>query len=182
MKYFKLGKMKRLIILGVTIVSAILVIALGGSLYVSKNSKKSIEYGGGAEYVVKVTPEGRGASISDEVATEVAKAIYGRIDSLGIGGATASSEKSSDGPKIRVTYPGITSEEQKDSLEKLITEKPTLTFTDIYGNPLFDSHQNFNSILVGNHRSMIDPSSPSQIPLSTNGAREVPKDGEGKYS
>lgn len=178
MKYFKLNKMRRFIILGVTMVAAILAIALGGSLYVSKNAKKSIEYGGGAEYVIKIEPEGsHKTDKSNAMATDVAQEIYERIDALGIAGANVQPEISSDGARVRVTYPGITSEAQKDELEKLITEKPSLVFTDIYGNPLFDEHQNFNSQLVGHHEQMISATSPSLLPLESGGAKGVIQNG-----
>ena len=174
MKYFKLNKIRRFIILGVTAVAAILAIALGSSLYVSKNARKSIEYGGGAEYVVRIVPEGSHAADKAKLmATDVAQEIYERIDSLGIAGATANPEISDDGARVRVTYPGVATEEQRKEVEKLITEKPTLTFTDVYGNPLFDANQNFHTSLRGHHELMIDPTSKSVLPLVSGGAHSI---------
>lgn len=177
MKYFKLNKVRRLIILGVTLVAAILSITLGSFLYVSKNPKKSIEYGGGAEFVVKINPENNSSSskISDKMAAEVANTIYKRIDALGIGGAHVESEISSDGQRVRVTYPGITTQEQKDDLEKLITEKPTLTFTDIYGHPLFDELGNFNEkhLSLEQIKHSLTPIASASAPNTTQNGKRI---------
>ena len=173
--------MRRIIILTVTIVAAILVVALGAPLYVSKNSKLSKEYGGGAEYVIKIVPEGsHKTDKAKAIATDVAESIYNRINALGISGATANAEISSDGARVRVTYPGVTTQEEKDKIEKIITQKPTLTLTDVYGNPLFKSNQNFYSSLVGSNGHVISSDSPSVAPISSGGAKAILVNGEWK--
>ena len=147
MKYFGNKKIRRLVILGVTLVAAILTVALGGSLYVAKNGKKSIEYGGGAEYVVGIKSSDA-HKISKAEADGISEEIASRVDSLGISGATATAE-TGDIYKVRVRYPGVTTKEQKEAIGDIITKKPHLTFTDVYGNPLFNKNKRFNRQLVG---------------------------------
>lgn len=180
MKYFKLNKVRRFIILGVTIVSAILAIALGSTLYVSKNGRKSFEYGGGAEYLVKITPDSKYVQNGNFDGTQIADEIYERINALGINGADAQYESSGGVERVRVTYPDIKNDEDKKAIEKLITEKPKLVFTDVYGNPLFDKFQKFNTQLIGHHESLIDPLSDSITPLASGGASGIISDGDYK--
>lgn len=161
-------------------VAAILAIALGSSLYVSKNGRKSFEYGGGAEYLVKISPDSKYLQNGNFNGAEIANEIYERINALGINGADAKYESSGGVDRVRVTYPDISNDEQKEAIEKLITKKPKLVFTDIYGNPLFDKFQRFNSQLVGHHESMIDPLSESITPLASGGAQGVIEGGEYK--
>ena len=142
MKYLKIKKMRRLIILGVTLLAAVLAVALGGSLYVANHGRKSIEYGGGAEYVVAIESSDA-HKISKEEADDISEEIASRVDSLGISGATATAE-TGDIYKVRVRYPGVATQQQKESIGKIITKKPHLSFTDAYGNLLFDRNKKFN--------------------------------------
>ena len=164
MKRFKNNKIRRLVILGVTLVAAILTVALGSSLYVGKNGRKSIEYGGGAEYVVGIKSSDS-HKISKSEADGISEEIASRVDSLGISGATATAE-TGDIYKVRVRYPGVTTQEQKDSIGDIITKKPHLTFTDVYGNPLFNKNSRFNTRLKGDpKKNIINPLTESNSPI-----------------
>ncbi|NQZ66057.1 MAG: protein translocase subunit SecDF [Mycoplasmatales bacterium] len=180
MKNFKLNKTKRFIILGLTILATFLTIILGSKFYVAKDSKKSIEYGGGAEYVVKVTPE-KGVSSVSSTANQVAQEIYDRVNKLGISGASVNAETSGSESRIRVTYPGVATEEQRSEIENLITKKPVLTLTDIYGNPLFigngvNGSGIFNRELIGHSEhlrssdALMEQETKTHVPISNNGA------------
>ena len=199
MKFLKLTKIKRLIVLATTIVATILAITLGSSLYVSKNVKKSVEYGGGAEYVVQVQPHGSVNAAS--IATDVANSIYERVNPLGVNGADAEAQINGNDANIRVVYPGNIDENEKKRIEELITSKPQLVLTDFYGNPLFDKYGKFNTFLQTNrdpngwanpHQTMAefysyDPTNPkpleTEVPISqNNGAKaEMKRDGNGDY-
>lgn len=170
MKYFKLSNIRRFIILGVTMIATILTITFGSTFYISKNAKKSIEYGGGAEYLVKVNAES--STTSSGTADQIAQEIYERINKLGISGASAIAETSNGESRIRVRYPGITSKKEEEELKKLITKKPILTLTDTYGNPLFDQYQNFhNELSAKNPKHQIPSDSKSFVPLANGGAK-----------
>ncbi len=149
-KNFKLSNPKRIIILVITLIFSILTIALGSIFYVSKNSELSTEYGGGAEFVVKINPDTTNNKVeeSKKIASDVAQEIYNRVDSLGVKGVQVHPEISNDGARVRVTYPGVTSLEKRKEIEYLIIHKPKLAFTDLYGNVLFNEYQNFNEELT----------------------------------
>lgn len=148
-KFFKLNKRKRISILIAILIATLLAIVLGTNFYVAKKGKKSIEYGGGAEYVVEIVSETADVS---EIATDVAQSIYERLDPLGVIGANAEAEISNDSATVRVTYPGNTTEEERKEIEDLITSKPQLVFTDIYSNPLFNKWGSFRGDVLKNEK------------------------------
>ncbi|MCK5867128.1 MAG: protein translocase, partial [Mycoplasmataceae bacterium] len=177
MKRFKNNKIRRLVILGVTLVAAILTVALGSSLYVGKNGRKSIEYGGGAEYVVGIKSSDS-HKISKSEADGISEEIASRVDSLGISGATATAE-TGDIYKVRVRYPGVTTKEKKEAIGEIITKKPHLTFTDVYGNPLFNRNKRFNRQLHGDpKKNIINPRTESNSPIK-GGAHAVSSSSKG---
>jgi len=140
----KLGKFRRLIILGLTLLSAILAVVFGSIFYVSKNSKKSIEYSGGAEYVVKiVVPNDNNGHSAKNISTDVADSIYERLNPDGLANITVETEYSEKITSVRVRYSGISTQAEKDRIQKLITTKPHLVFTDSAGRSIFDSHSRF---------------------------------------
>lgn len=139
---FKLNSWKRMVILGATIIGALLAIVLGSIFYTAKpeNIRKSGEYAGGAEYVIKVeTPTNSNLNVTD-----VADEIYQRIDSLGIQGVKVSTEKNSSGQFVRVNYSGLKSQEEIDKVEYTLTHKPHLVLTDTAGHPLFTANGTFD--------------------------------------
>ena len=196
MKRFHLNKPKRLIILVVTLVATILTIVLGSILYVGKNVKKGIEYGGGAEYIVNINasqhnnPTKSDIAIAKKISTDVAQSIYERIDGLGVKGATVEPEIKKNGASVRISYPGLTTYSEVKSLEDLIVSKPHLIFTDIYGNVLFDHNMNFRkNILTGDPKGVIgakpgsvgykDLVAQSTVPIKNGGAKSTFS--QGKY-
>ncbi len=168
--------LKRMLILGLTLVATIVAISLGSVFYVSKNSKTSIEYSGGQEYVVKIKTHGTNSS---SISTEVADAIYDRIDSLGVGGASVETGTSGGFDTVRVRYPGLTSAADRKALENLITQKPHLTFTDVYGNSLFNNSGKFPTQLSGlaapatTPIAGLDNYAQSTVPLKSDGAKAI---------
>ena len=172
LKNIKLNRFKRLIILILTGVFAIITITFGSILFVSKKGELSTEYGGGAEFIVKIEPEKTNNKIeeSNRIASDVAQEIYNRVDSLGVKGVQVHPETSSDGARVRVTYPGLTNTEERKEIEDLITHKPKLSFTDIHGNLLFDEYQNFNEELVNSNGKIIPLSSKSNVPIKSGSA------------
>ena len=171
-KNIKLNRFKRLIILFVTVALSIVAITLGSTLFVAKKGQLSTEYGGGAEFIVKIEPETTSNKVSEsnKIASDVAQEIYNRVDSLGVKGVQVHPQISSDGARVRVTYPGITNTKQKEEIEELITHKPKLSFTDIYGNLLFDGYQNFNEKIVNSNGKIIPLSSKSNVPIKSGSA------------
>lgn len=193
MNFFKLSNWKRIVILSVTSVAVILSIILGSFFYVSnpKNVKKSIEYGGGVKYVVKITSD-KNAHVNS---TDVAESIYERIDALGVGGATIATGTSGKDATVTIEYPGVTTQAEKDALQKTIVEKPRLVLADIYGNPLFNANGEFNTKLHNGVSGFVgaDTADPiqnqnpenfyvsktknrvvrSRVPLANNGARPI---------
>ena len=180
MKYFKMSKVKRFIILGVTLLASLLVIVLGSTLYLSKkeNINKSIEYAGGAEYVVNIDPD-RGVA-NKELATQVSNEIYDRLNSIGIKSMDVQPEIKDGQSSVRVVYSGVTTEEQKQDIENLITRKPKLTFLDYFGNPLFDEYGHFRTELNSSTSSLLPSSLEyltgdkiSYVPLQSNGSHST---------
>ena len=172
-------------------VATILAVVLGSYLYIGKNAKKGIEYGGGAEYVVNInTGSNSKPEEARRISTSVAQSIYDRIDSLGVKGAVVEPELKDDGASVRISYPGLTSKDEVKNLEELITKKPHLVFTDIYGNPLFDSNGNFRNILNGDPKHVVGDQpgtlgyanivKQSVVPIKDGGAKSV-FSGNGKY-
>ncbi|WKX02802.1 protein translocase subunit SecDF [Candidatus Mycoplasma mahonii] len=187
MKFFKLNNVKRIIILGTTLVATIIAIVFGSLFYVGKDVKKSVEYSGGYEYTVQIQTPNNSSGLSDQVA----QSIYDRIDSLGVGGAKVESGKNNDGGTVRVRYPGLTSQSDVDQMQKLITEKPHLVFTDIYGNTLFDEDGHFNRALRNLNGQVPSGQVPgaygtenykrSRVPLESGGAKNIfTQNGENK--
>ena len=181
MNFFKLSNWKRILILSVTSVAVILSIILGSFFYVGKpgNVKKSIEYGGGVKYVVKISND-RNSHVN---AADVAESIYERIDALGVGGANIATGTTDNGKTSTVTveYPGVTTEAEKETLQKTIIEKPRLVLTDIYSNPLFNENGNFNtnlqsgvsSFVGANTATSIQNQNPENFYLGSNPNRRV---------
>lgn len=175
-------------------IAALLTIVLSGYFYTAKNSRKSIEYAGGAEYVVRITPEDNASpDEAKRMATEVADEIYERVNSLGIKSLKAEPEITSNGASVRVTYSDVSSKAQRLAIEELITRKPNLVFTDAFGNPLFDEFGHFRKAELPNGTSSLVPSSRrfyerqgntpikhSIVPLSNKGATGVYVNGENK--
>lgn len=189
MKLFKMNKWKRLSVMVATIVATILAIVLGSTLYVSKNVRKSVEYGGGAEYIVEVKPNGSQDAAS--IATDVAQSIYERINPLGVNGADAEAMINGNNADVRVVYPGTTTDKERENIEELITSKPQLVLSDFYGNPLFNKYGHFNPSLYGDPKGWAtgqteasledfysyDPDHPkaleTKVPIASGGAKET---------
>ena len=185
MKYFKKFKIKlnnkrRWIILGLTSFFSILSIGLGSSLYIPENSKKSIEYGGGAEYLVKINTD-KTSSKAKAIASQVSQEIYERIDALGISGAEVNPEISRDDVRVRIKYPGITTENQKKEIENLITNKARLTLTDVFGNPLFDENGYFR-MPNPNKPYDWDKKTNSKVPISPGGAKAIQRNSKNEVA
>ena len=166
-----------MVILGITLGGTILAVTLGSILYVKPNMKKSIEFAGGAEYVVKIEA-GTGAQ-AKKIATDVAQSIYERIDALGTNGASVEPEIKSSGATVRIQYPGLTTPKEIGDMKSMILDKPHLTMTDMYGNLLFDRNGNFDTSLIGRQpgrpkisdADYIDAIKQSQVPIASGGAK-----------
>ena len=140
----KIKKFRRLIILGVTILSAILAVIFGSIFFLSKNSKKSIEYSGGAEYVVKIEVlNDKNGVEAKKISTDVAESIYERLNPDGLSNITVETEENGNDVSVRIRYSGISTQEEKDRIQKLIISKPHLVFTNSAGQSLFDSHSRY---------------------------------------
>lgn len=137
---FSLTAWRRFIILIATLIATIIAIIVVPIFYTSKHITKSPEYSGGAEYVVEIKTNDKNVKADD-----VAQEIYGRIDQLGIAGVDVRAENLKDQHFVRVTYPGTVSSDDVKKIEKEITQKPKLVFTDIWGNPIFTASGNFDS-------------------------------------
>ncbi len=174
---------KRMLILGVTVVATVVAVALGSIFYIAPHSKTSIEYSGGYEYVVKINTSGNN---SQSISTEVAEAIYERIDSLGVGGAQVETGSSGGSGTVRVRYPGLTTAADRKALEDLITQKPHLTFTDVYANSLFNNSGQFPNALSGlttpttNTMPALTNYEHSNVPLAADGAKAIFENGQNK--
>ena len=191
MKFFKLTKIRRLIILGATLIASILSIVLGSHYYVKDNARLSIEYGGGAEYLVKIKTDSKTQSAAS-IATDVAQEIYDRINPTGNNGANAEPEISGNDASVRVIYPDTAGEDEKKRIEDLIISKPHFTFTDVFGNPLFDENGIFRRTELQGAKGLVMSSKPylmpasdpthkySQVPLKSGAARNVYQNGEHK--
>ncbi|SJZ47181.1 protein translocase subunit SecDF [Mycoplasmopsis verecunda] len=132
-KFLKLNNWKRFVIGFITIISAIIAIVLGSTLYISKNVNKSIEYGGGVEVLVQVKKDGKDAD--KQLTEQVNKSLFERLTGgTGLNGITVSSE--GDG-KIRITKSGAITDSQRIEFEKEIVDKPILTITNAELQPLF---------------------------------------------
>ena len=186
-KFFKLTKIKRLIIFGLTITVALITMILGSIFYVSKDPRKSIQYGGGVELVAEIKTSSSDITPAD-VATDAAQSIYERFNPLGVSGFTAEAEINGDQADIRATIPGDITNAERKSLVSEVTRKPQLVMTDFYGNPLFTKNGRFNPLLsagqdpagwADNRISMesfysYDPDNPqfldTRVPIANNGA------------
>lgn len=186
-KIFSLTKTKRFILLSFTLIGAILSIVLGGLFYTVPSARLGSAYAGGVEYVVAIKTNNSDTEESKRIATDVALSVRERIDGLGVVGVTTEAEINDEGASVRVIYPGIDSRdsEKKSEIEKLITQKPHLVFTDYYGNPLFNEYGGFNKFRLNgdpNGWAMdgkiedYEFSSRSRVPIAEGGAKSVFQD------
>ena len=178
-KRFKITNFKRAIALSFMLVVFICSVVFGSIFYISPKGRLGSEYAGGAEYVVSINMSKKSDKNElEDLSNDIALSIKERIDSLGVLGVTVDPEIDGDKANVRVLYPGITSESDKEEVEKKITSKPHLVLTDYYGNALFNSVGSFNGYLKG------DPLGPaggvrpedvnwekdSFVPIKNNGA------------
>ncbi|TCG11204.1 protein translocase subunit SecDF [Mycoplasma todarodis] len=137
MKFFKWLKNKwvRIAILTTTLIGAILTITLGSALYTSKNTKTSIDYGGGASVTVQVI-ESNGEAANKEKTQQVFDNIVKRVDPLGINGVAQASTIGKNG-YITISKAAIKTDEEMQEFEDLIKTKPTLSIYNLQDKSLF---------------------------------------------
>lgn len=180
-------KAKRFILLAITLIGAIVAMVLGSIFYTVPSARLGSAYAGGVEYVVAIKTKSENSEDSKRIATDVALSVRERIDGLGVVGVSTQAEINDDGASVRVIYPGIDSKDtlKKSEIEKLITQKPSLVFTDYYGNPLFNEYGGFNA-----HKLSSDPgkwvfdgniedyefSTKSRVPIAEGGAKSIFQD------
>ncbi|BAP01139.1 bifunctional preprotein translocase subunit SecD/SecF [Mycoplasmopsis californica HAZ160_1] len=131
--FFTLTTWKRWFLSFFIVTASVSAVAVGTTLYTSKNIKKSVEYGGGQEFLISIDK-----SQNDQKnysAEQVARSIQTRINSTSDYNDIRVVAEGND--KIRVSKTGALNFEDRKKFEKLITTKSTLIFTDINGQPLF---------------------------------------------
>ncbi|WP_169734332.1 protein translocase subunit SecDF [Mycoplasma simbae] len=112
--------------------SSVVAISVGTTLYTSQNINKSIEYGGGQEFLISIEGKDSTANISS---SEVAKSIQNRINGGNDFGESDVVVESKD--KVKISKTGLLTPENRALFESLITTKSYLIFTDTSGQPLF---------------------------------------------
>lgn len=125
-KIFSLSGWKRWFLSFFIVAGAITTVSVGTTLYTAKNTKKSIEYGGGQEFLVSVNFNGSKESIND-VAKSIANRINDQDTNITIEGRD----------KIKISKSGNFTSADRVHFESLISNKSTLIFTDTNGQPLF---------------------------------------------
>ncbi|WP_036456755.1 protein translocase subunit SecDF [Mycoplasmopsis lipofaciens] len=133
-KMFSLTNWKRWVIAAITIISTIIAIVFGSLFYISKNVNKSVEYGGGVEFLVEIKKE-NGEKIDDKFANTVASALDNRLTGgIAFNGTNVAVEGEG---KIRITRNGDLNDTERKQFEKIISSKPSLVLTDPNMMPLF---------------------------------------------
>ncbi|WP_396888667.1 protein translocase subunit SecDF [Mycoplasma sp. HS2188] len=130
-KIFTLNNWKRWFLSFFIVTASVTTVALGTTLYTSKNVKKSIKYGGGQEFLVSIENEGD----SKTPASEVARSIENRIGDSNSFNDVRVDVESDD--KLKISKTGDLSVKERQTFENLLTTKSTLIFTDVSGQPLF---------------------------------------------
>ncbi|WP_408633496.1 protein translocase subunit SecDF [Mycoplasmopsis iners] len=158
-----------------TLISSICAIVFGSLFYVSKNVNKSVEYGGGVEFLVQV--KNQTGDETDEFTKNVADSIDKRLTG-GVSFNGTKVETQGEG-KILITRNGSLTDDERKRFEKTITDKPNLILTDINMVPLFVDNQ-FNS----NHDAIDYKNITRYIPpLKPNGASlDYQQNGSASYA
>ncbi|WP_029905495.1 protein translocase subunit SecDF [Mycoplasmopsis opalescens] len=116
------------------VLSSVVVITTTTSLYTVKNSKKSIDHGGGNKFLLEARNDD-GKLVSDQEAAEIAQSINDRIGlNNNLGGSSYKIE--GDG-KLTIVQSGELDDLARNRFIESITSKPTLIVTDLNGQPLF---------------------------------------------
>lgn len=152
--FFTLNNWKRIIILGITLITTLIAIIFGSFFYVGAEPKKSIEYGGGIEVLVQVQKNNQNAD--KELTDTVSNSLFQRLSGTGLTGTNITSE--GDG-KIRVAQSGNLNDAARRNFESRIVDKPILTITDLDVKPLFrnGSFGEDLTLETGNSREWIPP-------------------------
>lgn len=109
-------------------------IFFGAFFYLAKNPKLSSEYSGGATVLVQIKNQNDQVSRDEKFNKSVSNAVYERLtNKTNLNGVQVNYEGDN---KILVSKP-ISSVEQKFYFEKEIVQKPVLTLTNSFGQPLF---------------------------------------------
>lgn len=146
--FFKLTNIKRIVIFCLMIFASLTVIIFGAVFFTGPKTVLGSEYHSSAQYVIKIKDTSSTPKSPEELAIKVAKDIQTRIDNdLNHGVLTQPEVTVDKDSTVRVTYPNVDSQAQKDAINKLITYKPNLVAVDYYSNPLFNADGNFNDKL-----------------------------------
>ncbi|MBU4691498.1 protein translocase subunit SecDF [Mycoplasma sp. ES3225-GEN-MYC] len=143
-KFFTLSGWKRWFLSFFIVTAAVTTVVTGSVLYTSKNVNKSIEYGGGQEFLVQIENND-----SKTPTKSIAKSLQNRIGG-GVEFGAAVTEEGRD--KIKLSKNGDLSANDRKTLENVITTKSTMIFTDIDGQPLFRN----NVFVKPNENNKID--------------------------
>ncbi|VEU78272.1 protein translocase subunit SecDF [Mycoplasmopsis columbinasalis] len=153
---------KRVTIAVITLISAILAIVFGSTFYVSKNVNKSVEYGGGVEFLVQVKNLDGTENVTQEFTNNVADQLDSRLTG-GVAFNGVNVQTQNDG-KITITKNGALSDDERKKFEELITDKPTLVLTTLDMTPLFINGQfneNQEKIDYANISKFVPPLKPA---------------------
>ncbi|WP_036437915.1 protein translocase subunit SecDF [Mycoplasmopsis gallinarum] len=173
-KIFSITNWKRITIAAITLIAAISSIVFGSLFYISKNINKSVEYGGGVEFLVQVKNEA--GAVDDSFTDSVSKSIDERLTG-GVAFNGTKVENQGEG-KILITRNGAMSDIERKNFEGIITNKPTLVLTDINMKPLFIDNQ-FNSTMQDIDYSQINRYIP---PLKSSNSAKVEFMQNGTYA
>ncbi|VEU77099.1 protein translocase subunit SecDF [Mycoplasmopsis columbina] len=164
-KFFKnlvsLSNWKRITIAVITLISAILTVVFGSLFYVSKNVNKSVEYGGGVEFLVQVTDQ-----TSDKTTDKFTQNVAGALSNRLTGGTEFNGTKvqtQGDG-KILITRNGSLTDAERKNFEDIIINKPNLVLTDTNMIPIFvngEFNENKETLDYENISKYIPPLKPS---------------------
>lgn len=115
-------------------------ITCGSYYYISKNVNRSVEYGGGAEVLVKINKDDK-SKPAEAFTKSVAHSLENRLTGGTSMTGTMATVEGTD--RIRITKNGNMSDEGFKALESLIKTKPALVLTDENMHPLF-----YNNVFV----------------------------------
>ena len=135
------ANIRRILILSITLLITIISVVLGSLFYLKDNSRESLEYVGGAEYVVKVElPKNINHETAKKITTDVAESIYNRLNPNGVANIKVNTEEDNSSTYVHVRYSGIKTEKKLNEIQNFIIEKPTLTFTNLKNDAIFDNN------------------------------------------
>ncbi|WP_338822458.1 protein translocase subunit SecDF [Mycoplasmopsis felifaucium] len=164
-KIFQITNWKRWLLLAITVIGAIVAIIIGSVFLIRKQTRESIEYGGGTRYQVEakyISKDSDEKLVSGSELQNIANSLEYRFSSFN--DFSTSFRAKGDGI-IEISRSGKLNPDEIQNFEHSITKKPTLVFTDVEMRPIFT-----DGLFIENSKIDYDNIDRYAVPLKTNSA------------